>query len=135
MVNTYEALPSVDQLSSFGSAPPTLIKTTPVITVPKPMVETVKLKLSPIESDEKAPNADEDEKKKKQVVKAIFTFAKNVRNAQLVLSPPHLFQQTSTEYLHQIAERTNTTCDLVDRVSNERADECRQRMKPVDRII
>ncbi|CAO3693139.1 unnamed protein product [Umbelopsis ramanniana] len=48
-------------------------------------------------------------------MKAIFSFAKNVRNVQLVLSPSHLFQQTSNEYMHQIAERTNTICDLEDR--------------------
>lgn len=90
-----------------------------MIAVTKSVVEEVNLKLPPVEIDDKTPNADEDEdKKKEQVVKAIFTFAKNVRNVQLVLSPLHLFQQTSNEYMHQIAERTNTTCDLEDRVSN-----------------
>ncbi|KAI9289185.1 hypothetical protein BC943DRAFT_316166 [Umbelopsis sp. AD052] len=113
MVNTYEALPSVNQLSSFGSDPPTPMTTTPVIALPEPIAEKVNLKLPPFESDEKA--ADEDEKKNEQVVKAIFTFAKNVRNVPSVLSPSHLFQQTSNEYLHQIAKRTDTTCNLEDR--------------------
>lgn len=90
-----------------------------MIAVTKPVAEEVNLKLPPVESDEKTPNADENEEKKnEQVMKAVFTFAKNVRNVQLVLSPSHLFQQTSNEYMHQIAERTNTTCDLEDRVSN-----------------
>lgn len=45
-----------------------------------------------------------------------FVFAKNIRNVQSVLVPPHYFVNNSTEYLQQIEKDTRTTCVLEDRV-------------------
>lgn len=115
MFKTYPDLPPVGELSGFGIPPSTPLSSTPTVIVPVPPV-VKHINLKPAEDQENNDNIANPEEKDVNVIKAVFTFAKNVRNAQLVVSPPHQFSQMSNEYLHQIARETNTSCTLDNRV-------------------
>jgi hypothetical protein len=115
MFKTYPNLPPVGELPGFGSPPSTPLSSTPTVIVPvPPVVEHINLK--PAEDQENNDNITDTKEKDVNVIKAVFTFAKNVRNVQLVVSPPHQFSQMSNEYLYQIAQETNTSCTLDNRV-------------------